>query len=212
MGTRWVRVSALLCAGLGLAVGCGGGGGGGPAETTVDLLGIAALDGLASVDGEASSSGLPGVGDVDGAVPGRMFRQFFAFGSSQIPPGATITLATLRVYQHLVVGSPFTVHGDIVVDYLDYGSSLDPADYFQAAIHAGLGPISTDATIGWKVLDVTAEVQDAVASGRDPKFRFAFSTLFSVVDGQSDYVAFEDAEGSWADAGHGPRLRVTYRD
>ena len=210
-GSQGVR-AAVFATVLGLGVGCGGsGGGGGTPALVANLSGIAALDGTVSTHGTVlTDGGGPRAGDVDSVLPGMFWRQFFTFDRSPIPVGATIVSAGLDVYQEAVAGNPYDTHGDLVLDYLDYGTSLDAADYDLAAITGGLGPISTTATLGWKTLDVTAEVRDALGAGRHPQFRVRWSALFIALDGQDDFVVFGDAEGSWGTPSHPPLLKVVY--
>lgn len=207
MRTAYTCLASVIVATL--ALGCGGGGGATPSPS-IDLPGVVFQDGYVSNDGVADSiGGGPGVGDIEMMFPGRLYRQFFSFNRNVLPAGATILSATLYVYQTDVTGNPYDDLGDVVVDYLDYGS-LDAGDYDLAPIEANIGTISNNPLLEWKTLDVTTQTQDAIGAGRNPQFRFRFDRTIIVTDGFNDSAFFVDAEDSHGGVGNTPFLQIVY--
>lgn len=174
--------STALLGGCGGGGGSGGGGGGGPVPITIDL----ALDPLNS--GLTTNTGA--VGPAVNYVPGDTgnnteVRAQFTFQLGQIPANATITLAQLRCTQLQVNGNPYGEIGTLDVDHIDQGIGLDAADHASAALTANVGALSSDATLGLKVLVVTAQVQADFGVRPDSNFRLRFTTAPSV-DGNPD--------------------------
>src|SRR5262245_37116012 len=97
----------LSAVAIALAAGCSGNPAG--PSTKVTLNSTASLDGWVQSNGVANaSSGGPLVGDFESVSPGVGYRQFYSFDISTIPAGAHIVSATLRLYQAIVTGSPYT--------------------------------------------------------------------------------------------------------
>jgi len=142
--------------------------------------------------------------------PGRLARQFFSFNWHPLPAGVTIVSATLHLHQHDVVGNPYDDLGDVIVDYLDYGTFLDAGDYDLTPLQANIGTISDNPLIEWKTLDVTTQTRDAIGAGRNPQFRLQFSRTIFVTDGLFDFAEFVDAEDSGGGLGNVPFLRIIY--
>jgi hypothetical protein len=199
LASRSLRVVLGLGAGLALA-GCGGGGGdSGP--TTIALSPSSA--------GTLHDNGLPNgfagirVGQsANESLRGGLRFPLFPFVDS----GDTILSATLRVKQTGTVGSPYTVHGALVVDHVDFGASMNSDDHDPTVLASNIGTLSSDATLGFKELDVTAEVAAAVAAS---DFTVDFLLRFTaVVLSPGTVVAeFADHLGAAVDA---PQLVVVY--
>lgn len=185
-------------------------GGGGP-EITVNLLSTAALDGYVRSDGTSVPTGSsPITGDLDAGAPGMGYRQFYSFDLSSLPAGSSVTSATLRLYQASVAGSPYVDLGNVIVDHVDYGAALAGAAYNAVALASNVGVLSSDATIAYKTLVVTARVQADVAAARTrAQFRVRFSNVDSNNDAGSDFALFTDAEFLGASV---PMLVVKYRE
>ena len=83
-----------------------------------------------------------------------------------ILPSSTFISATLRVFQEAVNGTPYTNLGSITIDHVDYGPTLEAANYNQAALQENIGILSNNATLEFKTLDVTARFQDDIDHGR----------------------------------------------
>jgi len=202
---------ALLCP----LAGCGTGGGEGEASGELlqfVLKSVAAEDGVVFNDrGVATNGVLPVVGDLDANRRGLAGRQFFSFDVTSLPEAVTVTSATLRLDMFVVSGSPFSTHGDVVVDYLDYGA-LDADDYNLRALQAGLGPLATSPALQPHTLDVTAAVAQVLALDRTRvQFRLRFSFADFDFDLSNDYVSFSEAEAATSGNGQEPSLIVVLR-
>lgn len=208
-------LAALLTIPLATALGgCGGGARtiGGGEQTELLLPSVAAEDGVVENDREVRTNGvLPQVGDLGSESPGRECRQFFSFDLGSVPPGSIVTSAVLRLDQFVVVGTPYGALGSVVVDHLVY-DALDADDFASRALREGLGPLSSDATLGARSLDVTEAVAQDVALGRPrSQFRLRFAPAGSDGDGQNDFASFAEAEAATAGGGQPPRLIVLVR-
>ncbi|MGH7701129.1 MAG: hypothetical protein ACREMJ_11510 [Gemmatimonadales bacterium] len=215
MHRKWIGslTAVALCASLGceLEDGGGGNGGGGP-ELTVTLPSDSLLDGWIRDEGNFQRTGSQViVGDVVVGGVSRGHRGFYSFDISVIPSGSTVTSATLRLYQFNFAGSPYAELGNVVVDHLDYGATIGGLeDYSATAFVSGMGPLSTNTTVEYKTLGVTARVQADVAAGRTrSQYRLRFSNADFSNDGSADFVQFSDAEFFTADV---PQLVVKYRE
>ena len=179
---------------------------------TLEIISVSTLDGWAESDGSANSDmGGPLTGDFEHSQPGVGYRQFFSFGLADIPDGATIISASLELFQTNYHGSPLTDLGNVVVDHLDYGTTLDGADYNMPALASNIGTLSDSTTEEYKILDVTTYVQMDYAAARDySQYRVRFSLQDNDDDGARDSVSFTDAEDSCCSTGNLPRLVVEY--
>lgn len=112
-------------------------------------------------------------------------KGFVSFNLSSLPEGATITSAVLRVYQYNVAGDPYDKLGKVLVEHVSYDSLEQGESGETAQAKYTMEPLdntipadaflSTDATIGYKTLDVTAAVQaDQGASRTRAQFRLRF--------------------------------------
>jgi len=181
-------LSAATLAGAGITSCSDASGTGG---VTIDtLLGVDLLTGVVLSDGTADVNGTPFAGDSDAQEPGLNIRAFFTFDLTSLPAGAVLRTAFLRIYQWDVVNSPYSTLGDLVVDHLVYGNTLDAADYDVAEISRGFGVLSTDSTIETKQVSVLQQVQADLDAGRTvSQFRVRFAIL-SDNDGLPDFADF----------------------
>jgi len=204
---------------------CGGGGGGGggveiPSATLVHTLPLMSdpdLDGYLQEDGLGGWRWRPGLmtprtGELYVGGENKDYRQFYTFDLSALPADATIVRATLRLFQTHVVGDPYDAIGDVVVDHVHYGEAIELADFEGNTFNRNIGTLSTDRAISYHELVVTSAVQIDWEGGRTrSQFRLRLAAgAFSIVNHQSDYVQFTDAEGSAGDAVHVPELVVRY--
>lgn len=137
-------------------------------------------------------------------------RGFVSFGTASIPGGATIQKATLRLYQVKIIGDPYGAGIRVMVDHLDYGDSLEHADYGAAAISASFATLSENATLGWKEVDVTDAVRNDRSTGRErSQFRIHMTTENQGGTVQGDFAYFESADNNQG-SGNTPQLLVTY--
>lgn len=173
------------------------------AQTTVTLISDPVLDGFVA----SSGSVLNNIQDIqvgDNQV-NNVARGFVSFDITGIPPGSNILSATLRVYQNGVNGTPYTDLGNVIVDHLDYGPTLDSSDFSLAPLLGNIGTLSNNTTIEYKTLVVTARVQNDINNSRTrSQYRMLFTT-------QTDNDNVEDSSffiaGGYANP---PQLVVTY--
>ena len=134
----------------------------------------------------------------------RSYRSLVSFDVSSLK-GAEIASATLFVYQSSVVGSPYTTGGNIVVDVVEYGTSLTALAWCALEQATDIGAISSNSTLGFKSLDVTSSLAFALSQGNSLlQFRFQ-SQEESFVSGYAVLEAGESQSSSQA-----PHLEVTY--
>lgn len=136
-------------------------------------------------------------------------RGLFGFDVSSIQ-GRTIVSATLRIYQSdTPTGTPYTSLGSIVVDHVNFGSSMDSSDLTGGTLTSNIGTISNNTTLEWKTLDVASYVQADLTAGRtSSQYRTRFTTNTDS-DGGQDMAFFEDAENTDG-TGNTPQLVITY--
>lgn len=195
-----------------------------PATSTTTV--VAVEDGFWSVNGALVASVYPSyvtlgilVGD---SIGNEWLTGYVRFDVgavlAAIPPGATITNATLTVTKLASIGLPFTTLGTdhrIHVDHASFASpaAVAPADWLSLApggLDAALLVGGTDAP-GLQEFsgDVTAAFKADVAAGRarsDFKLRFETATNGN---GAADAASFNDSEGSGGPLNR-PVLTVTF--
>ena len=200
----------LVCL-LGLA-GCGGGSNSGTAPTTLTLKSEADLDGFIThrftdpeIYGIGNSTTPIQVGNSTSGETKIGNRGFVSFNLISLPAGATIKSAILRVYQSSINGDPYSKLGNIFVDHVSYESFVhaeagDPAKtkYDMAPLDSSIPAgsfLSTDATVGYKTLDVTVAVQaDQATSRARAQFRLSFQIEVVVESLSSCYASFSPGE------------------
>ncbi len=173
------------------------------AQTTVTLNSTQGVDGFVTSGGSVLTNTQTAVGDT---AVNTGVRGFVSFDIGSIPPGRTILSATLRMFQEAVNGTPYTDLGNIKVDHIDYGPTLDGADYSLPALEDDIGTISENATLEFKTLNVTESLQDDMDHGRTrSQYRLLFPT-------QTDNDSVEDAAffTSANIGGHTPELGIIY--
>lgn len=131
---------------------------------------------------------------------------YFSFDIGQIPSGATILSATLRLYHEATLGTPFEDLGPLLVDHLDYGDTLDPGDANLAALQADVGSLAQGSIGQYVGIDAGGSVQDDVSLGRPrSQYRLRFTTTTDN-DGVEDSVFFTGYGGTQ----NKPQLVVRY--
>ena len=183
-----------------------------PSPTPTPIIKTKTISSSASVDGFRSSNG--GGNDAIDIRAGRnqflVTRGFVSFDLSSIPSGSTITKATLRLYQTKTESNPYGIGGNLLVDHLNYGVTLDNADYASAALLSSFATLTNNTTVEWKDATVTSEVQDDVDNGRErSQYRIHFATENKGGDVTGDFAYFEAAENTEG-TGNTPELVVKY--
>jgi hypothetical protein len=140
----------------------------------------------------------------------KVARGFISFDLKDITPGAKIVKASLKLYQTLTVGSPFTEGGTIKIDHLTYGDSLDLNDYGLSALVSNFAALPSNSKKDWKEADVTSAVNDDFANARSrSQFRIHFQNERSGGNEKGDYAYFESADNSMGSSNI-PQLVISY--
>lgn len=207
----WAVVTAL--AGLGVS-GCGQGGDDGSTGELVQVvcLSVAAEDGVVFSDRSVITGGaLPIVGDLGADSQAMVGRQFLSFDLTAVPDDVTVVSATLRVDQFVVQGTPYDTHGSVFVDHVDFGT-LDADDFLMRSLHAGLGPLSSNATLQARTVEVTESVaQDLALNRTRSQYRLRFSPTETDGDRTNDYASFAEGEAAVSRQGEQPTLILVLR-
>jgi hypothetical protein len=112
-------------------------------------------------------------------------RGFCSFPLAQV----RVLQATLRMSQYEAGPGSYAGGEEVVVDRVDIGAALDGSDFDAPADEVEIGTLSTSATIGFKQLDVTQSLRNAVASSRTKaQFRFRYRDDLTV---ETEHVRFE---------------------
>ncbi len=206
-------IAMLAVLGILMTVG-GCGAGASPAQDTPILLVIkseGARDGFVRSDGFVRVVGNgPAVGDLDAARRGLGLRMFYSFSLREIPADAVILSVTLRVFQEGRLGRPFASLGELRVDHVNPGDSLDPADYAGNTLEANIGSLFREFVLSYASLSVDASVGRDRHEGRVRSwFRLGFPRD-SNLDGGNDALLLNDGENSRR-SHKLPLLEVIYR-
>jgi hypothetical protein len=124
--------------------------------------------------------------------------------------GKTIEKATLRLYQGQIIGAPYTAGSSLKVDHLDYGDSLENADYSSSSLSSSFGTLTSNATVEWKDLDVKDMLKDDLDNNRQrSQYRLHFAVESTGGDVTGDFAYFESQDNSMH-TGYTPQLVVKY--
>ena len=158
-----------------------------------------------------------GTGDVATFVPA--MQGLMTFDAGAVPSGSEIELATLTVYQYATRGNPFRDLGNLLVDLVDVGSTIEASDYNATALISNVGTLSRGPTEGSRVLDVTEAVR--YAHERGLLWNFQLRTRFENTTDQDDvedsvrmYGAVSDRDDLLINPArvHAPQLRIEYTE
>jgi hypothetical protein len=183
----------------------------GPGSATIDSE--AALDGYRGNDGSGSTRQdvLVGNGQIVDPSGELVWRGFMSFDLSAIPAGANVQTSELRFFQAKVGGDPYGKLGNLVLEHVDYGSSLDAAAYDLPAMDSAM-LAQQPASGAWYVLadrTIAAWVQKDLDAGRT---RFQVRLRFTQEtdgDGQEDFSGIESPDDFFG-TGNIPLLIVNY--
>ncbi len=185
-----------------------------PSDQTVTLYGQAALDGFQANNGGGNNVADIRVGNgmMAGSPPSELvIRGFLSFDLAGIPASATIKGVDLRFFQTQVNGDPYIKLGNPLLKHVDYGPSLENADFYTPELHSAiLSPrtapgqwyvITADSLVDW--------IQQDLAAGRT---RFQTRLQFSSEtdgDGLPDSISIESGDNA-SGSGNVPQLTITY--
>jgi len=178
-----------------------------PRSETQTLTSTAALDGYrSSIDTGGTTAGI-----VAGRASTLADRGFVSFDLSTLPSGITVDKATLRLYQARITHNPYSACGNLLVDHLDFGTSLEGSDYNRTALAANIGTLANNLTLEWKEIEVTEGVKDDLTADRTRsqyRLQFASETLGGGTSG--DFALFETGENYFG-TGNLPQLVIIFR-
>jgi hypothetical protein len=215
-----MRIPTLALALVGVAfLGAGGCGAGAPADPAPveaprtglhHIFSTAALDGVVASDGTFDASGGSlRTGDLDGFTNGLGSRQFFSFDLTTIPAGVTVRAVEVCLQQVDQVGSPYLTHGPARFELVDYGLSLDGADFDVPALLDIGGLSANGSTFSGRCTGTTAIPLSYIAPPATRlQVRVRFESHDSDSDGVSDYVVFADSESAPSSSIFAPTMLV----
>ena len=150
------------------------------------------------------------VGD-DGLDHG--YRSYLTFAWNLPADLAAIDEARVTIFLDSVQGTPYATLNDLRAFHVDYGDTLDTADFTGATYLPGASTLPFDGTttFGSMTFDVTVAMQDAWANRATRGARLQLVLQFLVLtdgDGQADLATFlaEDAPGTTLL----PYVQITY--
>ncbi len=184
-----------------------------PTTTTVTIKKVAGQDGYVSNDGdEINTNNTINIGRHQN--PARLYRGFVGFDLGELQKRAHIVTAILRMYQLGMEGNPFISEGPLLVDHVDYGTTLNASDYSATPITSNIGVLATDPSgqdsfAAWKQLDVTSNVTWDLARHISSQFRFRMTTE---VPGENAVVSFDSnvSPNTGSPSSTSPQLVITY--
>lgn len=180
---------------------------------TVTLPSQAELDGYRSNDGRGSNKAdiFVGNSELSQTVGEVVWRGFISFDISSIPGDAILESVELRFYQAKVGGDPYAKLGNLILDHVDFGSSLDASDFdLLAQDSAVLAPQPNGRS--WYVFNSSLFdnwLEKDLAAGQ-PRFQLRLRWQTETDgDGLEDYAGIESADDFFG-TGNLPQLIVTY--
>lgn len=185
-----------------------------PSDVTVTLYSQAALDGFQANNGGGNTAADIRLGN--GAMVGSpsyelVTRGFMSFDLSGIPASATIKSIELRFFQVQINGNPYSKLGNPLLKHVDYGSSLENADFNTPELASAI--LSPRTSPGqWYIItsNTLADwIEQDLAAGRTRfQGRLQFTTETDG-DGIQDSASIESGNNSMG-TGNLPRLTITY--
>ncbi|HSJ06539.1 MAG TPA: hypothetical protein VK936_07550, partial [Longimicrobiales bacterium] len=160
-------------------------------------------------DGEVDIANEIKVGADSPPVNPKKTRGFCGFELPAVLDGKRVRSATLRMFQAEVAGLAAYSSGleSVLVDHIDYGATLGGTDYDIEPLEAATATLSTDATIGFRLVEVAERVQaDLDAGRRRTQFRFRWSTDILPEPGADGAYSYWDNTSD----PNPPRLTIVY--
>lgn len=177
-----------------------------PVTRTVIISATPDLDGFRASDNSGNNASEIKIGRNKNIVS----RGFVSFDLSQLPSGAAISDATLKLYQAKVSGRPYNFGINLKIDHLTYGDNLDFTDYGLAALSSSFANLSENGRIEWKEAAVTEKVRNDISNARSQsQFRIHFQSELTGGNEDGDFVHLESAENALS-TGNLPQLVVRY--
>lgn len=183
-------------------------------DVTVTLASQGALDGFRANNGGGNNTVDIRVGN--GAFFGSpsqelVIRGFISFDLTGIPASANVKSIQLRFYQVNVTGTPYAKLGNLLLQHVDYGSTLDNAAYNTPVLHSAILSPHTGSGEWYTITAGTIGdwIEADLAAGRTrTQLRLQFSSETDG-DGLQDTASFESGENYFG-TGNVPELTITY--
>jgi hypothetical protein len=143
-------------------------------------------------------------------------RYYLSFPIQSIPTDYTIESVVFMLYQFYCHGDGgddifplfYGTHYNLMTDHVDYGNSIEVTD-FDPINYGTIGALSTDASPGWKQLDVTDEyIQDTNINRQYIQFMVYFPVI-SDWDFIDDCIYFRSSHHISPDGK--PQIVITYQ-
>ena len=171
-------------------------GGGSPAPAGMTVKADAAFDRTGTLRSDGLYMSMLGTNFVSAGDEGDTNlgqRAIMSVVLNQVPPGANVTKAVLKVRRFISEGNPFGKFGAMTVDHINAVSSINANTFLASTLTASIATINPPAGVNASAmleLDVTAQVKADLAAGRPiSSFRFQFNNGPSL-DGTFDQVFF----------------------
>ena len=180
-----------------------------PPDVTVTLTSQAALDGFQANNGGGNNAVDIRVGN--GLSPELVIRGFMSFDLTGIPATAVVQSIQLRFYQVSVTGTPYAKLGNLRLQHVDYGSTLDNAAFDTPVLHSAILAPHTGSGVWYDYTSGTLGdwIEADLAAGRTrTQLRLQFSTETDG-DGVEDFASFESGE-NYLGTGYLPHITMTY--
>ena len=134
-----------------------------------------------------------------------------SFDLSDSPAGATIENQGHPLYQKEIQGSPYEKLGNLVIEHIYYGASLDDSAYNTPALGTAVLDMET-LPQAWYILSdptIVTWVQSSIGTGLSrQQFRLQFSQETDG-DGQEDWIAVQGGGGVLGSR-EAPQMMITY--
>jgi hypothetical protein len=185
-----------------------------PADVTVTLTSQGALDGFRANNGGGNNTVDIRVGNgVMFGSPSQelVVRGFMSFDLTGIPATAQVQSIYLRFYQADVTGTPYAKLGNLRLQHVDFGSTLNDAAFDTPVLHSAILSPHTGAGEWYDITSNTIGdwIEADLAAGRTrTQLRLQFSTETDG-DGLQDTASFESGENYFG-TGNVPQLTITY--
>lgn len=199
---------------------CGGGGSGGPEEVTLDAPNEPGLTGMTLNRNNGQEIwGNPGikppVGDLEAPGFTQTYRAIYSFALPEIPADAVLVSAQLILHQRDASGDPMGLMQMVIVDHIDMGDTYNGlawGNFTLGTVSDAAGqpvPLSTDASLGERSIDVTAQVQADLDAGR-VRSQYRLRGLLDAPNGNgiTDLMTYTDSRDPVDSA---PRLLLTFQ-
>jgi hypothetical protein len=183
-----------------------------PSETTLSESSEAALDGYVIGSQGAYPAQDIRVGNFGSGAGEAVYRGFLSFDLSAIPAGATIQAIQLRFYQQEIVGDPYGKLSQLLLVHVDYGPSLDLADFDAPALDPSAWLTTVSSAGDWYAITsdtIATWIAEDLDAGRTRlQMRLQFNP--ETDDGTTaDYIRVESANNTLG-SNNVPQLAITY--